>query len=175
MELKVVAEGVFAKTVQDWKATLADGLVTESGRDATLQGVLLLAAKVPRVSGGRWGAPSLHAMLLAKGADVWLDVAGGRKAARGQVKGAKPPLAKLWREMEWHQTDGGQSVGLLKHFLRALGLPLKNAGQRAGTLNTLLRQSGKTGRLVERKLKSKSGRKPWVAPKDTFRDIYQCL
>ena len=68
-----------------------------------------------------------------------------------------------------------QRLYYLKHFLRALGLSLKNAGPRAGTLNMLLRQSGKTGRLVERKLKSKSGHKPWVAPEDTFRDIYQCL
>lgn len=175
VELKVVWEGQFAKTVREQKTVLAEGLATESVRDPTLQGVLLLAAKVPRVSGGRWGAPSLHAMLLARGSGVWLDVAGGRKAARGQVTGAKPPLAKVWPEMEWHLTDNGQRVGLLKHFLGALRLPLKNAGQRAGTLNGLLRQSGKTGRLVEKKLQSKTGRKPWVASKDTFRDIYQCL
>ena len=36
----------------------------------------------------------------------------------------------------------------------------------------LLRKAGKPGRLVEKRLQSKSGKPPWVASKDTFRDLY---
>ena len=64
---------------------------------------------------------------------------------------------------------------LLKHFLKGLGLPLKRAGQRAGKYNALLRQAGKAGRLVETKLKTKAGKKPWVAAKKTFRDLYKLV
>lgn len=175
VELKVFSDATFHKEVEHWKAQLKETLLTESQRDASLRAVLLLAAKVTRTSGGRWGAPTLHAMLLVSGSEQWLDLAGARRAARGQAKGAKPPLAKLWGKMEWHQTQGGQSVGLLKHFLASLRLPLKNAGQRARTLNGNLRQAGKTGRLVQTRLKSKAGREPWVASRQTFRDLYQCL
>jgi hypothetical protein len=173
--MKVFSETTYEKEVKKWKTKLSGLLVAENGRDGALQGVVLLAAKVPRFSGGCWGTPTLHAMLLTLGSDQWLNLAGARKAARGQVKGVKPPLVQVWSKMEWHPTEHGKKVGLLKHFLASLGLPLKNAGQRAETLNGLLRQAGKTGRLVETKLKSKSGRKPWVAAKATFRDVYKCL
>ena len=81
------------------------------------------------------------------------------------------PAAK----MEWHEISKGRHLGLLKNFLKGLGLPLKNAGQRAGTYNALLRQAGKPGRLVETKLKTKAGKKPWVAAKKTFRDLYKLV
>mgnify|MGYP000426588489 CR=1 FL=1 len=51
----------------------------------------------------------------------------------------------------------------------------KNAGQRAETYNALLCEAGKAGRLVETKLKTKARKKPWVAAKNTFRDLYKCL
>jgi len=175
VELKVFSDATFKKEVEKWKAKLVPSLDTECERDSTLKAVLLLAARVPRASGGRWGTPTLHPMMMAQGADDWVSLTGMRRAARGQAKGVKPPLATLWSKMEWHLTEDGQRVGLLKHFLQSLGLPLKHTGQRASTLNGLLKKGGKTGRLVETKLKSKAGRKPWVARKDTFRDIYQCL
>ena len=75
----------------------------------------------------------------------------------------------------WFFDVAARSTGQAGAFLKSLGLPLKHAGQRAGTLNGLLKRGGKTGRLVATKLKSKAGRKPWVARKDTFRDICQCL
>ena len=110
-------------------------------------------------------------MLLTESGE-WQNVARGRKAGPGQVKGSKPALAQVWSEMEWHETGRGK-VGLLKHFLGALKLPLKNPGSRAATLNALLRKAGKPGRLVEKKLKTKTGPPPWVASRDTFRDLYQ--
>ena len=69
----------------------------------------------------------------------------------------------------------GRHVGLLKHFLKGRGLPLKNAGQSAGTYNALLRQAGKAGRLVETNLKTKAGKKPWVAAKKISTDLHKCL
>ena len=90
-------------------------------------------------------------------------------------RGGQPLVAELWRKMEWHKTDKGRWLGLLKHFLKGLGLPLKNAGQRAETYNALLCEAGKTGRLVETKLITKAGKKPWVAAKNTSRDLYRCL
>lgn len=172
VELKVFSDTTFAEEVRRWKLQLQTCLVTENARDGSIQAVMLLAARVTRASGGAWGKPTLTACLLTMGSDEWLHLAGGRTAARGQVRGPKPPLAKLWRGMEWHFTDGGRCVGLLKHFLRELGLPRKHAGQRADTYNALLRKAGKPGRLVEKRLQSKSGRPPWVASKDTFRDLY---
>jgi hypothetical protein len=175
VELKVFSDATFDRLVRQWKSKLGAGLVTENTRDTSLQGVMLLAARVPKASIGHWGRPTLHGMLLSLGDAVWVDLVGGRKAARGQVKGPKPSIAEVWSRMEWHPIGGTKTVGLLKHFLDALGLPLKHAGQRAATLNALLRQAGETGRLTERKLRTKTGRLPWVASKSTFRRIYQFL
>ena len=86
VELKVFSDATFAKEVEHWKTQLEANLVTESGRDASLQAVLLLTARVPRISGGRWGAPALHAMLFVKGSQQWLGLAGAQRAARGQSR-----------------------------------------------------------------------------------------
>jgi len=175
VELKVFSEARFDLEVKEWKEKLGVCLDTENQRDPTLQGVLLLAASVPRAPGARWGAPTLHGMLLAHGSSRWISLACGRKAAPGQVKGAKPPIAELLGKMEWHQVSKGRQVGLLNNFLDGLGLPRKRSGQKAVTYNGLLRQAGKSGRLVEKKLKTKAGRPPWVAGKSTFRDLYKLL
>ena len=65
------------------------------------------------------------------------------------------------------------SVGMLHHFLDALGVDCTHTGERAATYNTMLRQKGKPGRVEEKQLANKAGKSPWVATKDTFRDIYQ--
>lgn len=175
VELKLFSEARFDKEVKEWRDKLEVCLGQENQRDPTLQGVLLLAASVPRVPGARWGAPTLHGMLLAHGSSGWISLACGRKAAPGQVKGAKPPVAALLRKMEWHHVSKGKEVGLLNNFLDGLGLPCKRSGQKAATYNALLRQAGKPGRLVETKLKTKAGRPPWVAGKNTFRDLYKLV
>ena len=130
----------------------------------------------------------MHAMLLTRGVSTeWVSLANGvQRKSRGQAKGVRKPLAQLWSKMEWHQAVDGQRVGLLNHFLGALGLPRRNAGQRAGTLNGQLaeaeatdRRNGravhKRGRVSQKRLKGKTGSAPWVARKDTFRDIYRYL
>ena len=77
--------------------------------------------------------------------------------------------------MEWLEQKKGTKVGLLKHFLAALGLPAKNPGQRATTFNSLLKRSGCHGRVFNGSLKGKCGRKPWVATRQTFRELYTHL
>ena len=135
------------------------------------QGCFLL---VPSFSGGRW-RPVLHVVMLTNGSEGWTQLAGTRKAAHGQVKGIKPPFCILWDKMGQLQTAGGQSVGLLKHRLAALKLPKKRPGQRAKTYNGPLQHSGKTGKLVEKKLRTKPGRRPWVGTQQIFRELYQCI
>ena len=76
--------------------------------------------------------------------------------------------------MEWHPS-GTKKLGLLKHFLKSVGAKCAHTGQRARTLNKLLRKAGHSGRLEERRLDSKRGRKPWVATKETFRAVYTLL
>ena len=51
----------------------------------------------------------------------------------------------------------------------------RQALERGATYNALLCEAGKSGRLVETKLKTKAGKKPWVTAKNTFRDLYRCL
>ena len=88
---------------------------------------------------------------------------------------AAEPLHEVWAAMEWSSTAQGQEVGLFRHFLAALGLPVNNAGQRAGTMNAMLQERRVSGRVFEAKLAQKAGRKPWVATKATFRALYNYL
>ena len=74
--------------------------------------------------------------------------------------------------MEWVTAGNGEKVGLLKHFMMALGLKAEHPGQRAGTYNKLLQHAGHGGRLRERRVENRAGRKPWVATKDTYRQLY---
>ncbi len=93
----------------------------------------------------------------------------------GQCKTTKPTLVEVWKAMEWHYTDDGLKVGLLKHFLKELQLAKNNPGQRAETFNAMLRERGYAGRVLEKRLRNKCGRKPWVATQDTLRNVYQLL
>ena len=56
-------------------------------------------------------------------------------------------------------------VGLLNYFLKELRLKgkLAHAGERAATLNKLLRTAGHGGRVREARIVNRAGRKPWVA------------
>ena len=176
VELKVYSEATFEKWVAKEKTQLAVDFSNKHRADATLQGVMLLAAKVPKASEGQWGIPKLHAMLLVSGAEGWVSVSGGsQRVARGQVKGPKIALASLWDKLEWHQSDGGERVAMFAQFLQELNLAANHPGQRAATVNGLMRQGNKKGRVVQARLKLKSGRPPWVGTKNTLRDAYHYL
>ena len=175
VELKVFSQASFDKEVGDFKEELAQGLPTQRRRDSSLEGVLLLAAKVEQRGGG-WGAPALLATLLTRSSSEWQTLAGGsRRAGRGRCQSAKPSLATVFNKMEWPETAQGRTVGLLRHFLEEFSLPVNNAGQRADTYNALLREARYSGKFYETKLRNKAGRKPWVASKETFRAVYKFL
>ena len=160
LELKVFAGATWDQELANCKKELEDSWGNERSKDASLGGVLLLAAKVGACAGGTWTAPTLFAALQTRTApSAWQVVAGGsRRAARGRCQATKPALATLWGKMEWLEQKKGTKVGLLKHFLAALGLPAKNPGQRATTFNSLLKRSGCHGRVFNGSLKGKCGR-----------------
>ena len=172
VELKVFSDSSFGKEVDKTKAELAAALGLERQRDPTLSGVMLLAARVSKAGRGRWGEPTLLATLLRSTDTNWLDLSGVRRVARGQCRTTKPSLKALWSKMEWFETRAGDKVGLLKHFLSAMDVFNLQPGERAATYNKLLRQRGFQGRVFEARLANKAGRPPWVATKDTFRELY---
>jgi hypothetical protein len=106
-ELKVFSAASFAREATLMKSELVEKLGHVKKRDSSVEGVLLLAAKVERSSGGRWGAPTLSAWLHKPG-DTWKDLTAGRqKVARGQAA-AKPKKAELWKAthlIDWLQVE----------------------------------------------------------------------
>jgi len=176
IELKVFSEATFEAEVRTCQKQLAEDLKLEKQRDSTLGGVLLLASRVGSSGRGSWSCPVLTATLLRQPSSKWQCIVGETKRkARGRCQSDKPSLGSLWEKMEWVDAQGGGKVGLLKHFLEALALAKNNPGQRAGTFNSLLRAGGCEGRLYVAQLKGRCGRKPWVAAKSTFRDLYNFL
>ena len=109
------------------------------------------------------------------GAAAWKDIVGSsRRVTRGQSP-CKPPLAQVLSRMLWLTGSSGETVGLLKHFFSEMGVKDQHPGQRARTLNKLLRQAGHEGRIREEELENRCGKKPWVAGKATFRILYGFL
>ena len=177
VELKVLSSSTFESEMAKYRTELEEHFAKESRSDASLGGVLLLAARVAPGAGAGWSAPTLVALLKKRGAPDWQTLAGGStRKGRGRCQSTKPPLGTLWQKVEWfQQQEGVDKVGLLKHFLQALQLPCKNPGQRAKTFNALLKRGCCKGHVFTGKLKNKCGRKPWVATKKTFRDLYTYL
>ena len=176
VELKVLGSSTFESELAKYREELEEAFAKEGNNDASLGGVLLLAARVAPC-GAAWSAPTLVATLKKRGASGWQVLSGGlTRKGRGQCQSSKPPLGTLWKKVEWFkQHEGGDKVGLLKHFLEALQLPCKNPGQRAKTFNALLKRGRRPGRVFTGRLKNKCGRKPWVATKTTLRDLYAYL
>ena len=77
--------------------------------------------------------------------------------------------------MEWFLSASGEEVGLLKHFLAALGIDDTNPGQRVATFHGMLSGAGHAGRFAQVKVEGHCGRKPWLATKDTYRALYPYL
>ena len=171
IELKVMAGINFSQSLDAAQESLRTKLATEANRDSTIGGAMLLVTKVSR-TGGRWGSPTLVPSLLRTGSHDWVPLVSRRRPARGQSQLPKPSLSQIWQTMEWHHTEEGHKVGLLKHFLQSFSLPAANPSQRAATFNAMLRDSGQSGQVQQIKLKDKSGKKAWVADKDTFRSLY---
>ena len=183
LELKVLADSTWDTELAYCKKELEAKWAKEQKKDSTLGGVLLLAAKVGTCTGGAWSAPTLFAALQKRGwpPGKWQVLAGGpERSGRGRCQGTKPSLAVLWSKMEWplekkDTKQKGTKVGLLSQYLKAFGLPGKNPGQRATTFNALLKKHSCKGKVYKGTLKGKCGSKPWVATKQTFRELYTHL
>ena len=70
--------------------------------------------------------------------------------------------------------DGG-TKGYLKHFLSAVGLPGDNAHTRATSFNKQLRARGFSGRVEQKKVPGRSGKRPWLASKKVLRRVYDLV
>ena len=179
VELKLLTEATFEKETSKLAKELPIALGRERLRDPTLEAVLLVATKVEWCFGS-WEVRSTVATLFPFSSPEPVLLAGGdRRKARGQAKGQKPSKKKVWEDMQWHQDEDGNTVGLLKHFLKAvIGQQVgkqANAGQRAGTYNAMLREGGCQGQIYETKIRDMPGRDPWVASKSTFNALYSYL
>jgi len=174
VELKVFEAAAFSERVDAATDWLEEVLPREARKDPHLGAVLLLAARVES-DGGSWRLLNFFATLRLTGGSTWLDVVGRVKRTPRGRSPLKPPLSQVWEQLEWHKTSSGEKVGLYKHFLEALNLKGSQPGARALTHNKLLAQSGHLGRVREEKLDSRSGRRPWVASKDTFRALHAIL
>jgi hypothetical protein len=171
VELKVFAARGFEKKVADTQEELVQKL-ERSGASA----IMLLAASVEKETRTCWCEPKLSATLLCRSGG-WQDVSpGGLRVAKGQIKrGYWHALGQLWPKMEWHRPSKGPEVGLLKHFLVALGLPGNNPGSRASALNQVLAKKRVKNRLENLKLKNRPGRPVWVGSKQTFRAVHRII
>ena len=177
VETKVFSGKFFAKELEKSRDTLEEVLQQEEDkRSSTFGGVLLLAVKATE-RGHRWAPPRLVCQLLTNSGGKWQTLSGqSPKAGRGQCRaGKKPTLKHTFQEMEWPSLTSGVRVGLLKHFLEALKLPTRSAGKRAATFNRQLRKHKVKGRLSQEKLPQKCGRRPWVASRATFEQVYKFL
>ena len=104
---------------------------------------------------------------------AWQTLKTGKpRKGRGQVKGQKPPLRRVLDQVEFVKDSEGQTKGYVKHFLSAVGLPSENAHARAASFNKQLRARGVSGRVEQRRVPGKCGRRPFLASKKTLRKVY---
>lgn len=170
VELKVFAARGFRKNAEKAQKVLRKQLLTSSASS-----VMLLAASLEKGTSTSWNEPTLAANLLCKSGE-WRDVSPrGLRVAKGQIKkSCWKAVGQLWGKMEWHTQPSGPPVGLLSHFLKALGLPEANPGSRAAGFNKLLAQK-KAGKLRCIKLENRPGRPVWAGTKQTFRVLHKFL
>ena len=175
VELKVWSEDLFPHELDRWQTKLEEELPQEQARDSTLQGVLLLAAAVGKGTSARWPKPTLVATLWSSSVGRWQKLAGtfGR-VARGQAR-HKPPVQEVLNKLGVATTEDEEEVLYLKHLLKRLGLPVRNAGRRAVTLSALLAKRGVHGRIFKKKLLNECGQAPWLLSEATLLAVYPHL
>lgn len=178
IELKVMSSTGFGKKLQERQAQLQAKFLEVHKADATLEGVMIVAAKASR-DGRIWQSPDLVAQLLVAGSSEWQTIAGKSpiKPLRGKAKcNTKPALQDCLDQTEWvtHPVTR-QRVGYLNHFLVALGLPENSLSKRTPGFNTLLQQEGLTDRVTRVKLPHQPGQAPWLASREALRCLYRAL
>ena len=175
VELKAFGWKSFAKRFQEAQGELLQRFGQEESKDASLCGVLLLAAKVQKAGGG-WGKPNMVAGLWRKGDEDWHILSGENpRKGRGRCKGEKKTLREILEGMEWVKSDDGEKVGYLRHFLRELGLRYDHADERVLTFNQHLRSLGRPDKIEQKTIPGRCGKPPYVGSKATFRVLYDVV
>ena len=178
VELKAFGPTTFTKNVAalqdpESKDGLPQRFAHERSVNRHLGAVLLVAAKVAR-SSEQWGKIDMYASLWVHDAGSWQDLVGAtQKLGRGKTKKVpRPTMSEMFRNMETAWNEDGEPRLYLKHCLQVFGLSETETKQKMRSCNSFLASRGHPGRLAQEKLMGKSGCKPVVADKDTFRVLY---
>ena len=175
VELKAFGGKSFAKKFKEVQDELRQRFEQEESQDASLCGVLLLAAKVQKAGGG-WGQPSMVSGLWRKGDDDWLILSGENpRKGRGRCKGEKKTLREILEGMEWVKDDDGNKVGYLRHFLREVGLNFGHTDERVLTFKQHLKAVGHPDKIEQKTIPGRCGKPPYVGSKATFRILYDAV
>ena len=181
VELKVVGCRDFEEKLAKHREKLKPKLAQVAAADSSVEALLFVATKAEK-NGKSWGRPRLTAELLLASGGNWQQLVGSslhKKRKRGTVGEQKPSLTEVWASMTsaggWAERPGaeggGEKLGRLKHFLRAVGLPNGNPGKRARPWNKKLGRAGHD--LPEQVQLETPGKKPWVGTKETFRYLHK--
>ena len=177
VELKCFSSSGFETKLRRQKGILEGKLEEVMAIDDSVEGVLLVISNCARDGPCHWQVLLLRACLYAEG--DWVDVGVERRRARGRVQGIKRNLSEVFAEMEWFWRPGmvarGAKLGLLAHFLSALGLSKQNATGRAAHFNKLLEEVGSVSKLEQVALPNRDGKAPWMGTKAVFRALYKRL
>ena len=131
-----------------------------------------VAARLQK-SGRVWKSPSFTAVLWNATTQTWQTLKSGQaRKGRGQCKGQKPTLRRVLDKVEFVKDSDGCTKGYLKHFLTAVGLPGDNAHTRARSFNKQLRARGVSGRVEQKAVPGRSGKRPFLASKKVLRRLY---
>jgi hypothetical protein len=171
-ELKVFSARGFDNKVKFEKARLAKLLPKAQQKDSSIQAVILYAARLEKGRNG-WDKPLAEVWMYAGG--CWKDIspAGTGPLARGKLKDtAKPTQAEVWAKVKFTRVNPTDPpVGLLVHFLNAMGKPSGNSGKSATALQNMLAKHGHNDEIWQEDV-GNCGDWPYVAEKSTFQKLY---
>ena len=180
VELKCVGATGFEKSLEKHMDTMKRTFPYVQEEIASINGAILLACKIQKFAGGAWDRPALVCKLLTGSGEELNISPGGVVTNRGRCKAqAKPSLGQVWAAMKWaplQEDPEGPQYSKVANLLKQLGLKTGNAPKRSKIFNkSLARIQGFTGRILHKKLSGVPGKKPWVADKDTLREVYKLL
>lgn len=171
VELKVFGAKSCMRNMGKAEGVLKAGLEKVRRKDKTFGAVLLLVASVED------SKYKLLGRLLTVGSEKFKDLTPtGLCVAMGQKRiTQKPPLASIWPQIEWHWLSQTREVGLVSHFLDAMGLPNDSVGRRKDAFNELLSLNQAPGRIVAERIPNRPGPALWVCTREEFRVLHRCL
>ena len=88
----------------------------------------------------------------------------------------KKPLVEVWDQMTWYDNpSGGEEIGMVAHFLEALGLNKNNASERVSAWKAAFPQRGPAKLALSHVAVHRGGGKCWVGTQAAFRQVYNLL